>query len=204
MKSNSQAGQDLFVLSCLNYKRNGTFLEIGSNDAISINNSYLLEKDYGWTGIMVEYEPRFLSSYKIHRPKSTHVIADATKIDYTSYRKSLPQNVDYLQIDLEVENASTIATLRKVRDELMDTHRFATVTFEHDIYRGDFYNTRAESRSIFDSKGYVRVFSDVKNKNSAFEDWYVHPDLVDMAYINTIQTDSSLEYTELIKRFRVA
>lgn len=204
MKSNSQAGQDIFVLSCLNYKRNGTFLEIGSNDPININNSYILEKEYGWSGIMIEYEPRFLPSYKIHRPKSTHVIADATKIDYRTYGASLPRHVDYLQIDLEVENTSTISTLRKIRDELMDTHTFATVTFEHDIYRGDFYNTRAESRHIFDSKGYVRVFSDVKNKNSAFEDWYVHPDLVDMTYIDTIQTDSSLEYTELIKRLRVA
>ena len=153
---------------------------------------------------MIEYDPRFLSSYKLHRPKSTHIIADATKIDYRSFSASLPEHIDYLQIDLEVENASTIETLRKVRDELMDTHTFATVTFEHDIYRGNFYNTRAESRHIFDSKGYVRVFSDVKNTNCAFEDWYVHPELVDMSYINTIQTDSSLEYTELIKSFRYA
>lgn len=204
MNSNSQAGQDLFVLSCLNYKRNGTFLEIGSNDPIAINNSYLLERDYGWSGIMIEYEPRFLSSYKIHRPKSRHIIADATKVDYRAYSASLPRHIDYLQIDLDVENESTIATLRKVRDELMDTHTFATVTFEHDIYRGDFYKTRAESRHIFDSKGYTRVFSDVKNQNAAFEDWYVHPELVDMSYINSIQTDSSLEYTELIKSFRLA
>lgn len=204
MNSNSQAGQDLFVLSCLNYKRNGTFLEIGSNDPININNSYLLERDYGWKGVMIEYEPSFLPAYRLHRPNSTHVIANATEIDYRSCCAALPKEIDYLQIDLEVENESTIATLRKIRSELMDTHTFATVTFEHDIYRGDFFSTRSESRYIFNMKGYVRVFSDVKHTNSAFEDWYVHPTLVDMNYVDSIKSDTSLEYDEIIARLRHA
>ena len=41
--SYSQAAQDLFVLKVLNYRSNGIFLEIGSNDPIRINNTYLLE-----------------------------------------------------------------------------------------------------------------------------------------------------------------
>jgi hypothetical protein len=200
MNFNSQAGQDIFVLSCLNYKRNGTFLEIGSNDPISINNSYILEKEYGWKGVMIEYEARFLPLYKLHRPNSTHIIADATKLDYRTCGASLPEHIDYLQIDLEAEHESTILALRKVHDELMGTHKFATVTFEHDIYRGDFFSTRAESRYLFDTEGYVRVFSDVKYNNSAFEDWYVHPDLVDMEYINSIKSDASLDYRDILAR----
>ena len=54
---NGQSGQDIFVQWALQEKRGGTFLEIGSNDPIQINNSYVLEKDYGWRGIMVEYCP---------------------------------------------------------------------------------------------------------------------------------------------------
>ena len=50
----SQNGQDLFVLKKLNYKRNGYFVEIGVGDGIHISNTYLLEKDYGWTGILCE------------------------------------------------------------------------------------------------------------------------------------------------------
>jgi len=198
MKFNGQAGQDYFVMKCLNYKQNGTFLEIGSNDPISINNTYLLEKDYGWTGFMVEYESRFLSGYKLHRPNSQYLIGDATKIDFRESCKAMPANIDYLQIDLEVNNESTIATLRKVRDELMTDHKFAVVTFEHDIYRGDHYNTRAESRSIFDSQGYVRVFSDVMNNAMAFEDWYVHPDLVDMSYINKVIRPNAMDYKAIL------
>tara|TARA_Y100000768_G_C23458310_1_gene442527 strand:+ start:252 stop:419 length:168 start_codon:yes stop_codon:yes gene_type:complete len=49
-----QSLQDKFVLNMLKYKKNGYFLEIGSNDPININNTYILEKDYEWNGIMVK------------------------------------------------------------------------------------------------------------------------------------------------------
>ena len=183
MKFNGQVGQDYFVLKCLNFKKNGTFLEIGSNHPIDINNTYLLEKDYNWTGYMVEYESRFLPMYKQHRPASKYIISDATKVNYKTACSDLPENVDYLQIDLEVVNSSTINVLRKIDTELMSDHKFAVVTFEHDIYRGEYFNTRTESRNTFERRGYVRVFSDVMNDDNPFEDWYVHPDLVDHAKI---------------------
>jgi hypothetical protein len=97
-----------------------------------------------------------------------------------------------------VENGSTIETLRKVRDDLMGDHRFAVITFEHDIYRGDLFNTRAESRSILEGKGYVRVFSDVMNDALPFEDWYVHPDLVDMDYVRKIQRSESIDWKKIV------
>ena len=43
------------------------------------------------------------------------------------------------------------------------------------------------------------VFKDVKNDNNPFEDWYVHPKLVDMSYVKTIKSDNSLEWKDLIK-----
>ena len=51
IKFYGQAEQDKFVLNMLNNKENGYFLEIGSNDPIHINNTYILEKDYNWKGI---------------------------------------------------------------------------------------------------------------------------------------------------------
>ena len=64
MKTYSQASQDIFVRILTNNKTNGTFLEIGSNHPININNSFLLETKYAWKGIMVEYESKFLDLYK--------------------------------------------------------------------------------------------------------------------------------------------
>lgn len=184
-----QAQQDKFVLNILKEKKNGYFLEIGSNDPININNTYLLEKQYDWKGIMIEYNGSFLNSYKIHRPNSIHIINDATTVDYKNIfeKNNLPLSFDYLQIDLEANNGSTIQTLQKLDKEIFDTYKFATITFEHDIYHTNFDDTRLKSRDIFKKRGYVCVFEDINNQGvNPYEDWYVHPDLVDMNYVNNL------------------
>ena len=53
-KSRSQLRQDLFVLSELNYKRNGFFVEFGATNGVDLSNSYLLETEFGWDGILAE------------------------------------------------------------------------------------------------------------------------------------------------------
>lgn len=50
----SQIGQDLFVLYSLIWKRGGYFVEFGATNGIDLSNTYLLEKDFGWTGILAE------------------------------------------------------------------------------------------------------------------------------------------------------
>lgn len=191
-----QAGQDKFVVNILKGKENGFFVEIGSNDPININNSYILEKNYNWKGIMVEYDRSFLQSYINNRPNSIHIIDDATKINYKNIFtiNNVPLNMDYLQIDLEVENGSTIETLEKLDKEVLDTYKFATITFEHDIYRSNYKDTRQKSREIFEKRGYYSIFKDIHGDGYPFEDWYVHPDLVDMEYIKQVQTNNNKYY----------
>ena len=184
-----QANQDKFVLNILKEKKNGYFIEIGSNHPINISNTYLLEKQYDWKGIMIEYDSSFLGLYKLHRPNSIHIINDATKVDYKNIfeNNNMPLSFDYLQIDLEANNGSTIKTLQKLDNEIFDTYKFATVTFEHDIYHTNFDNTRLQSRDIFKKRGYICVFEDINNQGAnPYEDWYVHPDLVDMNYVNNL------------------
>jgi hypothetical protein len=184
-----QAEQDKFVLSVLKHKQNGYFVEIGSNHPININNTYLLESKYNWKGVMVEYEKNYLPMYQQHRPNSIHVMDDATKVDYKHLfeTNNFPTTLDYLQIDLEACNGSTIQTLQKLNNEVFDTYKFATVTFEHDIYHTNFADARVQSREIFRQRGYVRVFDDINNQGvNPYEDWYVHPDLVDMDYVNKL------------------
>jgi hypothetical protein len=195
-----QAAQDYFVLKCTNQKVNGFFLEIGSHHPIDINNSFLLEKKYNWRGILVDMDPSFEGLYESIRPVSKYFIQDATTIRFGEEMRKLnfPSNVDYLQIDLEAGNGSTLQTLENLHSEAMNDFTFAVVTFEHDIYTGDHYNTRQRSRDIFASRGYIRVYSDVKNGGVAYEDWYVHPSLVDMSFINKIKRDESLEWTEIL------
>jgi len=54
INSKSQLSQDLFVLQCLKFKAAGFFVEFGAADGINLSNSYLLEKEYEWKGILAE------------------------------------------------------------------------------------------------------------------------------------------------------
>ena len=56
------------------------------------------------------------------------------------------------------------------------------------------------SRDVFARHGYVPVFLDVHDAAHgtparAYEDWYVHPDLVDMTYVRELQRLNEARYT---------
>lgn len=175
----SQSGQDKVIVKLLGEEKR-FFLEIGSNHAINNNNTYLLESKYGWEGLMIEYDKQYEDSYKEHR-KSKYIISDATKVQYRDIMDSMnfPNNMGYLQIDLEVNNRSTLTTLEILDKTVFDKYKFAFVSFEHDIYTGDYFDTRNISRKIFESRGYIRIASDVLfDRRAPFEDWYIHPSLV--------------------------
>lgn len=201
MQSFSQAGQDIFILKCLENKKYGTFVEIGSHDPIYINNTYLLEKDYEWRGLLIEHDLKYEEQYKKIRPNSIPIMKDATTInwDYEFKNANLPLNIDYLQIDLEVDDLSTLKTLIHLNNQVMNTYKFAVVTFEHDIYRGNFFNTQSLSRSIFEERGYFPVFKNISNESNAFEDWYVHPDLIDITKLKTIACEN-IDFKDAINK----
>lgn len=52
--SNSQFGKDLLALGVTNFKIGGYFVEFGCCDGMVGSNSYLLERDYAWQGILAE------------------------------------------------------------------------------------------------------------------------------------------------------
>jgi FkbM family methyltransferase len=54
LKSKAQLKQDMFVLDELGYKRDGYFVEFGATNGIDFSNTYLLETEMGWRGILAE------------------------------------------------------------------------------------------------------------------------------------------------------
>lgn len=54
MKFYSQIGQDEKLISRLNNKRNGFFVDIGANDGTIFSNSKTLEESLDWDGICIE------------------------------------------------------------------------------------------------------------------------------------------------------
>jgi FkbM family methyltransferase len=67
--SKSQIGQDLFALSQNGFKRNGYFVEIGAASGVNLSNTYLLEKQFDWTGILVEPAPVWHE--ELHRERNS-------------------------------------------------------------------------------------------------------------------------------------
>ncbi len=56
-----QLNQDIFAL-LLNRFRPGVYLEIGANDGFTVSNTAYLEEEFGWSGILVEPNPKYLSA----------------------------------------------------------------------------------------------------------------------------------------------
>jgi len=166
-KNYAQAAQDLFVITALDGKLGGTYLEIGSADPVMFNNTYLLEKEFDWKGTSVDIEYHHIAKHRVTR-KNKAVCEDAFNLDYKPYA-----NVDYLQVDCEPP--STTFELLKLA---MQHCRPKVITFEHDRYvAGD--DIAHESRLLLSGMGYVLKVKDVKfdKRESQFEDWWVLPEL---------------------------
>jgi len=161
--------QDLFVLTMLNGKRNGTFLEIGCGDPVAGSNTKLLE-EWGWTGLAFDIDSGLSERFLVQRECSFSA-ADATRLDFNEL---IVHDYDYLQIDIEPPLDSFRVLLRIP----LDRYRFAIITFEHDDYRD--LGTRQRSRAYLRSHGYLLVVGDIAiNDYEACEDWWVHPELVE-------------------------
>ncbi len=68
--SRSQYRQDLFVLSELDFKRNGFFVEFGATNGVGLSNTYLLEKEFGWHGILSEPAKHWHADLRRNRTSS--------------------------------------------------------------------------------------------------------------------------------------
>jgi hypothetical protein len=65
--SRAQLSQDLWIAIASGIRRNGTFLEIGGADGYSISNTYMLERELDWTGVIVEPALVYRSELRTNR-----------------------------------------------------------------------------------------------------------------------------------------
>jgi len=65
----SQNNEEQIIINLFKGKRNGTFLDIGANDGVTLSNTFYLANNYGWTGLLVEASPkayeRLLKNYEL-------------------------------------------------------------------------------------------------------------------------------------------
>lgn len=187
----SQSGQDIFVLMCMGGKMNGTFLDLGCNHPEIINNTFLLEKTYSWSGVSIDINPEMTQLYD--NRKTIILTEDCTNLDFDKISTHYQTNhIDYLSLDLEPASV-TLDCLKKIP---FNDLSFSVITYEHDSYRfGEFY--KDESRKIFESYGYLLICSDVSNDNNIYEDWYVNPKFIGTDTINILK-NSNKNWDEMI------
>ena len=63
VRNYSQILQDIFVLTILDGKQKGTYVEVGSSHPFRINNTYLLEKYFNWKGLGYEIDENYVDIY---------------------------------------------------------------------------------------------------------------------------------------------
>jgi len=90
-----------------------------------------------------------------------------------------------------VDIEPSIATYHALVKLLDSGYKFSVITFEHANYQ-DKDDSRGKSREFLFKMGYdllvpnVRILPD----QYEFEDWWVHPDLVDMTHVEQFRSTS--------------
>jgi len=189
----SQSMQDMFVLSILDGKRNGVYVEVGADKPRVINNSYLLESQYDWSGVSFEIESDKVNYFNTIR-KNKCICADATKFDYKSLfdERKYPKQIDYLQLDCDPPQI-TLECLKKLP---LEDYRFSVITFETDLYAGG-QDVQTEHWKILTSLGYQRVVKNIKNEGNPYEDWWIDP-LVIGEHMWKQFLNQNVEFSEVI------
>ncbi|MFY2822321.1 FkbM family methyltransferase [Ruegeria sp. MALMAid1280] len=68
--SRAQLKQDIFVLLKKKFKKGGFFVEFGATNGLDLSNTFLLEKSFGWNGILAEPAPMWHEALKKNRDVS--------------------------------------------------------------------------------------------------------------------------------------
>jgi FkbM family methyltransferase len=118
-KTTSQNFQDVWVLHELKDKHNGFFVEFGATNGIDCSNTYMLEKDYGWKGILAEPNPYWHDALFRNRN-----CAITTECVYTKSNEQLTFNA--------VANAADLSTIQGYGDtdehsQVRENHSAITV-----------------------------------------------------------------------------
>ena len=192
----SQSMQDIFVMSMLDGKRNGVYVEIGADQPRVISNTYLLEKDFDWSGISFELNADKVAFFNTIR-KNKCLCEDATLYNYKSLFEELnyPKQIDYLQLDIDPAEG----TLRALKALPLDDYRFSVITYETDVYSSG-ADIQDEQIEILESHGYQLVAKNVKCEGNPYEDWWVDPVIVSEDVWKPYKTRIGLDSWEVVSQ----
>lgn len=202
-QSHGQLLQDLVCLLLLGGKRDGYFIEVGAGDGTTYSNTLMLERDFGWNGILVEPARMFHESIVASRQApldrrgasrrsgdTLRFVEDTTFGELSGFAETLAGKDETQSSGYEVETVSLDDLLDECHapDEI-DYLSIDTEGWELAVLEGlsltkrrikfltiEHNFDRKRSRA-YDSRllpaGYSRVLQNV----SAFDAWYLHNDV---------------------------
>jgi FkbM family methyltransferase len=200
--SNSQFGQDLFALHETKFKKDGYFVEFGATNGIDLSNTYLLEKMFGWTGILAEPARCWHEELRANRTcqiETDCVWSQSNKElsfqegDWWEFsginmpgmarkrsQKSYSVKTISLTDLLDRYNAPGLVDYLSIDTEGSELEILSSFDFEKYRFRTITCEhnlnqiRRDEILALLTSKGYVRKFENI----SVNDDWYVDPLLI--------------------------
>jgi FkbM family methyltransferase len=199
-ESESQLRQDLFILIASGWKRNGYFVEFGATDGKHLSNTWILEKKYGWLGILAEPDPRFHKNLASNRASNIDFSCVYTRTgDTIKFLQAgqLGTILEYIDVDEHVRKGQVIPVPTITLEDLLtkycapnyiDYLSIDTEGSEYSILENfdfekrqfgcitvehNYTQNRDKIFSLLISKGYTRVFTEL----SSFDDWYIHNSL---------------------------
>lgn len=202
--SKSQLRQDIFVLNELNFKENGYFVEFGGANGKHLSNTYLLEKKFNWSGILVEPSKIFheeifnnrnciIDKRAVWKESGLKLLFAEDRFPELSTLKKFINNDSHVR-NLNNEYVVNTISLNDLLKEYnapkrIDYLSIDTEGSEYDILNNfDFKNyqfkvitcehnytsNRNLIKKLLLSNGYARKFSEI----SEYEDWYINTTLI--------------------------
>jgi FkbM family methyltransferase len=201
--SKSQLGQDILALSISGLNTPGFFVEFGAADGIALSNSHILEKHFGWSGILCEPSKSWHKALMENRncKVDTRCVYSASgrKISFSeNYLGELSAIAEYAEpkshgllkrttSTYEVETVSLKDLLvSQGAPEYIDFLSIDTEGSEFEILRSfDFQSFRfgaicvehnfAATREAINSLLLANGYQQVHADLSSFDDWYIQP-----------------------------
>lgn len=204
--SNAQLLQDLWILYELKKKRHGYFVEFGACDGISLSNTLLLEKTFGWQGALAEparawhaalYANRtcYISGKCVYKTAGVEVLFNEVDIGELSGMNDLVEGDFHAQFRQEGRQypVRTIS-LERFLAEARAPKRIDYMSIDVEGGEFDVLNSFDFTRHDIALISVEHNFSDSREKIHAlltglgyrrrfrqlslFDDWYARPDLV--------------------------
>ena len=183
MEFKSQHKQDEFIVNYFKGKKNGVFVDIGAHDGITLSNTYVLEKELGWTGICIEPMPRQFKNLSECRTSKLYncAIYDTngtekfTMVDYDGY----PDMLSGISKDITIKHMSGILSESsrmgaKLKYIDVQTRILNEILEENNTYEVDFLSVDVEGAELKILKGIdydkfhikVIIYENGENTNS--------------------------------------